>query len=491
MPPTSTYALTTPEKKILTKFALTSKQIVCPKCGVNGTIRKCGRAGKTNKLAFKCKCSRKVGAAHMEKILRTLITPPVKDALSQFFGPILSSPRTASQSSSIVPETPCPASRRPSVLLETSPVALSLPEPCPASPCQTSPPNAVSASLLQELISKVNHLEGVVSSQRTEINRLNAQQKLLKQQVAIAQKTFEDALVKTTNPYMNVSHLVPAESFSPDIPGESPSKVAPPASKVRNQPVPLPARPQPAQDSPRPSYAQVVAAQADTSAASLPEVVNPMAEIPDTYAGRTLSRFVNQSRKPVQDPAVPPPAHPQEGGSVAPRNKGKAPQRNYQPPSNPPPVATWTCLYFAQVPWTTLSSIRKTFRALNFDMNKIVNLAWRRGKILEIILDRSLATAFTSYVQDHLNWKATHFTIVPEETSLLDPQLFSKPPAHLAIMAFFAAIKRQAPNQDIAYFLKEHAISMLSDFSDAPFNQLWDAAGPLDRVAAQPSGTSA
>ncbi|KAK9659708.1 hypothetical protein K7432_018625 [Basidiobolus ranarum] len=57
-------------------------------------------------------------------------------------------------------------------------------------------------------------------------------------------------------------------------------------------------------------------------------------------------------------------------------------------------------------------------------------------------------------------------------------------------MAFFAAIKRQAPSQDIAYFLKEHAIQLLSDFSDAPFNKLWDDAGPLERApveAAQPT----
>ncbi|ORX89683.1 hypothetical protein K493DRAFT_357826 [Basidiobolus meristosporus CBS 931.73] len=166
-------------------------------------------------------------------------------------------------------------------------------------------------------------------------------------------------------------------------------------------------------------------------------------------------------------------------------------RRTYKPPANLPPASTWTVVYLKQVPWTPISNIRKALKACNIQLSRIVNLAWRKGKILEVILDQNIADPFVAFVEKNLNWLKTDFKIVPEESESSDSLLFNKPPAHVAILSFFAAIKRQAPSYDVAYFLKNHAISLLADLSDAPFEELWDSAGHIINAASEEATTSA
>lgn len=482
---------TTPEKKTIRKFARSQKRISCPNCGGFGTIHRNGRAGKLKKLTFRCKCTKNIGIDIMDKMLERFSTPspsPQTQAPAEFLSS-LSCPSAPSPSSCLPPQpltldTPSPASRT-SAFAPGTPSPLNLPavqDPVEEiSPTLSVTSSAADNSILQRLEALERKIATVEKSNTTLMianKRLEAKCKRLQSEILATKKIADQA----SSSVCKCKHA--ATSGESTAPGPSSQTSVQP----RNNAASVPRNSLPV------TYAQTVRetpVDASKSMASVPKVASTVTSspqnarvpsIPDTYAGKILTKIMHSSKAPApinQSEQLSTGAN--DPRETSPQNTTQ-PRREYKPPQNLPPVATWTVSYFRNVPWTKISTIRRTLKACNIQTSKIVNLAWRKGKVLEVILDRNIEEPFTRFLELNLNWTKTPYNIVPSDAQVEDNELFSKPPAHIAIMSFFAAIKRQAPTQQIAYFLRDHAISLLTEFSDAPFEQLWDSAGHLERV---------
>lgn len=432
MPCRSKFILTSPERLTLAKFSKHIADIVCPRCGLQGMIKKNGRSGAQNRLTFRCQCLLNIGYRVMCGILKPFTTPSTGMHIGVLqTSPLLETPQESPSYAHVI-ETPSKAKDTVSVAKTPS----------------TSGSNVPSMYLLMKRIDALEenytNLQQNILSNAQSYSELSQQHKLLKEKLNMALELFHKAMENINNPYMALAKKLPQESFSP------PLVLSPTIQPVMNGTKP---------------FVETIQAKASTA------IEIGQSSIPDTYAGRALSKAIhwvndNNTKSHLRSKDV----------LDCPNTTLKS---SYKPPENLPPVGSWTVLYFKNVPWTTLTAIRHTFRTLNFDISRIVNLAWRKGKVLEIIIDQKVSAAFVEFVGIQLDWDQTHFTIVSDEVSKSNALLFNRPPAHIAIMSFFAAIKRQAPTQQVAYFLKMHAISMLSNFSEAPFDQLWDAAGPL------------
>ena len=437
----------------------------------------------------------------MESMLKRVMSPsaspsPLNKTPAQFLSSLASpaapSPSRYPSLKSMPLDTPSPAARNsPFVPESMSPLSLEdepndSPEDIPAT--QINPMEKTLTSVLQRLEmmeKKITQLEKAKTALQIENKRLEAKHKRLQSELLATKKIADKALFTS------------CQCSTPADPANNATVIKATAIPRVEESTAVVSLRVPQQK----SFAQVLSNS--SSASSVKEHTLPMPSsgqehsaevvaepcIPNTYAGKVLSRIL-QSNRPKSTKEQPQSTSNEQSDSALPHTKAPT-QRMYKPPVNLPPVATWTVVYFKNVPWTQISNIRRTLKACNIQTSRIVNLAWRKGKVLEVILDRNIESAFCEFLHTNLNWVKTSFTVVPTDTYMGDNELFNKPPAHIAITAFFAAIKRQAPTQEVAYFLKNHAIAMLSDFSDAPFEQLWEAAGYLERAPTTENASTA
>ena len=434
----------------------------------------------------------------MEDMLDRFKTPsPQGLSPTQFLNRLASptAPSSIRAPSAVSLDSPSPPARKsPFVPESVSPMPLHVESPeILEDISSTVPPNVDSAceDILLRFIAiekRLTTLESNNTALLIENKRLEAQCKRLKNEVNSAMKAAQDACQKASkqcNCVSSSSHVDLPSNPQPAptiVPKKSYSRVLQEKASVNSaSSTDVPLLP--------PVQEPVPALQADIP----PVTVAPSTSIPATYAGKILTRIMNTSKATANTEKGHRPDNAENTNQETQLNSTAAPiqRRTYKPPANLPPVATWTVLYLEQVPWTPISNIRKTLKACNIQLSKIVNLAWRKGKVLEVILDQNIASPFAAYVERNLNWIQTDYKIVPDDSTSSDSLLFNKPPVHVAIMSFFAAIKRQAPTYDVAYFLKNHAISLLSDFSDAPFEELWESAGHLMNASSEEASTSA
>lgn len=512
MPPTSKYPLSSQERRILAKFYSRKPELKCLSCGRKGAYKLNGRAGKNHKLSFACtKCPKKVGVAIFCKLVLKISLSPRRSPYAASPSlqispgqPLSVSPR--GQNNPVSDHSPSPPSRVTSAiyprLLSTTPVPESpviahltslsshstIPETqLPAvewnSPTDSSLHCSPKANNTVDILAILKRLT-LLEHQVLELQRFNHSLEIENQAIKAKNSVLSTQFERITQQISSITIQHPSVT-APALPTAQPVSTTSAPSDLISAPTQAPdttiqrTRNKGKQVQ---TYASVVAS---TSQDNLQQ--SPSSAIPNTVAGRTFSRIIKQGNTHKSTS--------KNAAQVIQRNEGTSNEETsdqgaggrvtYKPPKNLPEAENWRILYFKNVPWTPLSNIRKTFKALNIDLAKVVNLAWRRGKILEIILDRNILQPFTDFVIKNLDWQTTKFSIIPEDTPTADSGLFSKPPVHIAIMSFFAAIKRQAPSQDIAYFLKQQAIQVLESFTDAPFNKLWDAAGPLERVSTQ------
>lgn len=511
MPPLPKRTLTLEEQLLLGKFERARKFLPCQSCGVPDSYN---RDGVGRIMQFKCKrCGKKVSASVMSSMLkehnnisRYLALPdkPLSPALPTI--PSTPAARRPSLSNSVYPMAPqrttipnisqhsSPASPQGILVLDSQKdhASMATIHSSAISDVSATPPSFInepishSKSMFQEILIVLKQLQTTNNALLEENKCLQFRMQALDDKVGDLQKTKEQCSVCYNH------------SLQSDPLPEVLSQVAPIISDL-SRPTTLGRNGIPRDKGKAPmTYAEALNPLLVTSACSSRVETNlpsPTSNIPNTLAGRALSKVIKTSKHQKDKAAAIPQALETSSSSPQPAIQSSPKERNskatYKPPANLPPPSNWVVLYFSQVPWTTISNIRKTFRNINLDTSKIVNLAWRRGKVLEIILDRNCSQAFSNYLEKNLHWIPSNFSILPAEALEVDTGIFKKPPAHMAIMAFFAAIKRQAPSYDIAYFLKEYAINILKDITEAPFDTLWDSSGPLERAQVDEPDSSA
>jgi hypothetical protein len=150
-------------------------------------------------------------------------------------------------------------------------------------------------------------------------------------------------------------------------------------------------------------------------------------------------------------------------------------------------VPDWDILYFSNVYWCTLRDLKMGLSRLWIDMSNIIHLAWRRDRILEVVIERNSTNDFTSLVTNELKWQRTSFRPIRVNSSAVSPEsaLFRVNPMRRQVLDLFKSLLRYSTHDPmLVAFLKERGFELVRSYpccNGLDLELLWSEASATAR----------